>query len=356
MALTPRERVRRTLGLKEPDRVPKWMEFTPFVLDEFKKRTGKDDPIDYFKMDFREVRPNPTKKETDFNRYFDFIPKNFTIDEWGVGYVKGSLYHFRRRIHPMKNFTRVEEIENYPFPDIDAPYRYEGLKEKVKHIQEKGLAVIGWAVPHIFEQSWYLRGMERLLSDFTENPSMAEALLDRITCIVAESNARLSQAGVDVIILGDDVGMQNKMLMSPSMWRKWLKPRLSRVIQRIKQTNPSTYVFYHSDGFIEPIIPELIEIGVEVLNPIQPECMNPYRLKEKYGKKLALWGCVGIQTTLPFGTPGEVKSTIRKLIQKVGKGGGLVVSPTHVIEPDVPWENILAFFEAVEEYGEYPVS
>lgn len=352
MSLTPRERALRALSLKKPDRVPKWMSFTPPMLDRFKEKTGAEDPPSYFEMEFREAAPDSTKKETDFRKYFASYPKNLDIDEWGVGYVKGSLYHFKKRVPPMEKFTKTEEVEDYPFPDLDAPYRYERLKEKVRRIHGKGLAVIGWGSPSIFEQSWYLRGMDKLFFDFIENPSLAEALLDRITHIVTESNVHLAQAEVDVIVLGDDIGAQNQMLMSPDMWRRWLKPRLSKVIHRVKQARPSTYIYYHSDGVIDPIIPDLIEVGVQILNPIQPECMSPYQLKKKYGKSLAFWGCVGTQTTFPFGTPEEVKSTVREIIHKVGTGGGLVIAPTHVVEPDVPWENILAFFEGVEEYGE----
>ena len=109
----------------------------------------------------------------------------------------------------------------------------------------------------------------------------------------------------------------------------------------------------HSDGVIDPIIPELIEIGVDILNPVQPECMDPVQLKREYGNELAFWGTIGTQTTMPFGTPEEVKAVVKERIETVGQGGGLLLAPTHVIEPDVPWENVVAFFEAVEEYGRY---
>jgi uroporphyrinogen decarboxylase len=125
---------------------------------------------------------------------------------------------------------------------------------------------------------------------------------------------------------------------------------LASVIEAAKEANPEVLIFYHSCGYIEPIIPDLIEIGVDILNPVQPESMDPERIKKLYGNELAFWGTIGTQTTLPFGTPDEVRQEVKRMIETVGDGGGLLISPTHVIEPDVPWENIMAFVDAVKEY------
>jgi uroporphyrinogen decarboxylase len=191
--------------------------------------------------------------------------------------------------------------------------------------------------------------LENLLVDFLVNPELAAALLDQLTATGVASATRLAQAGIDVLTTGDDVGMQKGMMMSPETWRKWLKPRLAEIIAAAKKVKPDLLVFYHSDGKIESIIPELIEIGIDILNPVQPECMDPAQLKREYGNDLSFWGTIGTQTTMPFGTPEEVKATIKERIKTVGQGGGLLLAPTHVIEPDVPWENVLAFFEAIEE-------
>lgn len=141
--------------------------------------------------------------------------------------------------------------------------------------------------------------------------------------------------------------------IKPKTWRKWLKPRFERIITRARKINPRVFVWYHSDGFIEPIIPDLIEIGVDVLNPVQPESMDPVKLKKEFGDNLAFWGTIGIQTNLPFGTPEEVRKVVKERIETVGKGGGLVIGPAHAIEPEVPLENIAAFVEAAKEYGKY---
>jgi uroporphyrinogen decarboxylase len=164
---------------------------------------------------------------------------------------------------------------------------------------------------------------------------------------------RYAEAGVDIIQFGDDIGSQGAMMISPNTWRKFLKPRMAGIIADVKAANPQVLVFYHSDGRFEPVIPDLIEIGVDILNPVQPESMDIAELKRLYGDRLSFWGGVGVQTTLPFGTSDDVRCVVKRLIQEAGPGGGLVVSPAHVIEPDVPWENVETFVEAVRRYGSY---
>jgi uroporphyrinogen decarboxylase len=147
------------------------------------------------------------------------------------------------------------------------------------------------------------------------------------------------------------VGTQRGMLMSAPLWRAWLKPRLARTIAAARDVKPDVLVFYHSDGDVSAIIPDLIEIGVDILNPVQPECMDPAALKRAYGQQLSFWGTIGTQSTLPFGSPDDVRREVRLRIETVGAGGGLFLAPTHVIEPEVPFENIVAFVDAVKNEG-----
>jgi uroporphyrinogen decarboxylase len=237
-----------------------------------------------------------------------------------------------------------------------ADYRYEGLAGRVADWHRRGYAVAG-GIPHysgtLFECAWILRGMENLLADFLLNPAFATALLDRLTESAIYAARRMAFADVDVLTTGDDVGTQRGMMMSLPTWRTWLKPRLAAVIAAAKEVKPDLLVSYHSDGNVEPVIPELIEIGVDILNPVQPECMDPVKLKREYGDRLAFSGTIGTQTTMPFGTPAEVKAVVKERIETVGRGGGLLLAPTHVLEPEVPWENVIAFMEAVDEYGRY---
>jgi uroporphyrinogen decarboxylase len=238
-------------------------------------------------------------------------------------------------------------------PDVEAEYRFADLGPQIARFHTQGLAVIGFLEMTIFEVAWYMRSMELLLVDFADNPQFAETLLDRITAKREVQAARYAELGVDLICLGDDVGTQQGMLMSPPMWRRWLKPRLARVIAAAKRVRPDVLINYHSDGNMEAVIPELIEIGVDILNPVQPECLDPAKLKRRYGDRLAFWGTIGIQHTLPFGTAEEVREEVRTRIETVAGGGGLLIGPTHIVEPEVPLENIVAMVEAVKEYGVY---
>jgi len=332
------------------------MGFTPPMMDEFRRRTGAADPAEYFDFEVRTVALAPSDQQVDFSSYLGDLPPGAWVNEWGIGHVPGSLYHFHDYVHPLRKISTVEELQAYPFPDVTAEDRYSHMADEVAAWHRRGYAVQA-EIPHpsgtLFECAWLLRGLENLLIDFTVNPDLAAALLDHLTASGVGSAVRLAQSGIDILLTGDDVGTQRGMMMSPSLWRRWLKPRLADIIAAAREIKPDLLVFYHSDGNIEPIIPELIEIGVDILNPVQPECMDPARLKREYGSDLAFWGTIGTQTTMPFGTPEEVRATVRERIETVGRGGGLLLAPTHVIEPDVPWENVVAFFEAVEEYGRY---
>jgi uroporphyrinogen decarboxylase len=204
----------------------------------------------------------------------------------------------------------------------------------------------------IFETAQRLRGYYNLLLDFSLNKEFAHYLLDQITAMCAHNCALLARAGADIIVLGDDVGEPTKMLISPQMWREFLKPRLARIIAAIREEKTETIIMYHSDGYIEPIIPELIEIGVDVLEPVQPDFMDPAKLKATYGDRLAFWGTVGVQTTWSATMATEaIRQEVRQRIATVGQGGGLLIAPAYDVEPDVPWQNIQAFLQAVEEFG-----
>jgi len=350
--MIPRERILTALKRKTPDKCPKHVYFTPSTLKLFKEKTGKDSPEDYFDMETRLIGFEETKKKQDFSKYLPEVPAEF-IDEWGVGHIPGSMPIYSKSAHPMGSFKTIDEINSYPFPDIMASYRHANLEEKVNSLKNKGLAVAGTVTPQggaFFECAWELRGLDKLLMDFMLNPEFAETLLDRITAISITMAERYAQAGVDIILTGDDVGSQKGMLMNPETWRRFLKTRLSKIIRAATRVNRKIHIFFHSDGKIDPIIPDLIDIGVTILNPVQPECMDSVELKRKYGKYLSFWGTIGTQSTMPFGSPEEVKRMVRERIETVGKGGGLVIAPSQMLEPDVPWENITAFFEAVEEY------
>lgn len=349
-SMSPRERVLAAMRRRRPDRIPKTLSFTPALEEEFRQRTGSESPSDYFRLEPRHVGIAATRNRRDFSKYLSDVPDLESHDEWGIGYISAGFYHFWRMVHPLRNAKTPREIAAYPWPDVLAPYRWQHLPEAVRTWQSRGYPVCGGPPCQLFETSWYLRGQEQLLIDFYDNQDVATAILDTINTVMVEAAERLCRMGIDLLMLGDDVGSQRAMIMSPATWRKWIKPRVAAQIRTAKRIKPEVLVYYHTDGNVEPIIPDLIEVGLDILNPVQPECMDPTEIKRKYGDRLAFWGTIGTQTTMPFGTQDEVRRVVKERIETVGPEG-LLLAPTHVLEPEVPWENIVAFVEAVEEYG-----
>jgi uroporphyrinogen decarboxylase len=353
--MTSRERVLTALRRQVPDRVPKNFGWTEPVLALIRSKIGAGDPYEFFRHDTRHVVPRPSAHPGDFAPYFAGLnlPPDTRIDEWGMAEIPDPGVHYTTYVHPMARLTSADEIETYPWPDSTAAYRWAHVAGEVKDWHVRGMAIEAWLECTIFERAWYMRSMDALLTDFAENPEFANALLDRITEESCGRAALFARADVDVLALGDDVAMQTGMMLGPATWRRWLKPRLARVIAAAKTIKPDVLIRYHSDGDCRAIIPELIEIGVDVLNPVQPVCMDPAEVKREYGDRLAFWGTMGTQTTMPFGTPADVAAVVRERVATVGAGGGLFLAPTHVLQPDVPWENIVAFVDAVEKYGVY---
>lgn len=351
--MTKRERVWTAMNRQKPDRVPKAASFTPAVQKMFEEQTGQTDAGTYFDYDVAGVGfGGPTEPEDWSEWYEGGHPEGTGYSEYGTANIPGSFYHFCRYDFPMRHVDSVRRMEEFPWPDYTPQHRHEHLEGNVRSLQEAGWYVQG-GVGHIWENAWQVTSMEKLMMDFVMNPDQAAYVLDRITEDRLFMAKRFAEAGVDCLLCGDDVAMQHKLMMSPQMWREWLKPRWGRVWAAAREIKPDIQIWYHSDGNVSAIIPDLIEIGMTILNPVQPECMDPAQLKAQYGDQIAFWGCVGTQTVFPFGTPQEMKQTVKWLIETVGNNGGLFLAPTHVLEPDVPWDNIVAFFEAVEEFGRY---
>jgi len=349
-----RDNLLAALKRQNPEHVPFAFSLCPALVETFIKETGcvGGDYMDYYDMPFRYVAILPSEHPANYAKYYVDLPSGAVIDEWGVAEVPGGAYsHFSKMLHPMERFTEVRQIEEFPLPDVLADYRWAGFADAVRKVKEKGLAAVFSAI-QIFEPAWYLRGMDNLLVDMMTDEDMAQACFDRLVRVKVEMCRRIAAAGVDIMIYGDDVGTQKAMMMNPALWRKWIKPVTQAVIQAAKDVNPDVLCYYHSDGVINDIIPDLIEIGVDILNPVQPECMDPAEVKMRYGDKLSFWGTIGTQTTMPFGSPRDVERTVAERIETVGRGGGLVIAPTHLLEPEVPWENIMALIHAVKKYGE----
>ena len=350
--MTNRENLIRALRRDHPERVPYIFTLCPALLDQFRARTGRTDYDAYYDFPVRFVELPPTRLKRDFTGYFRTFPANAWCDEWGVGYRPGSVAHFTEFLHPMADFDDPQQVWDFPQPDVLADYRWEALEKQVSALHRRGYPAVFFCVM-VFEPSWYLRGLDHLLADMLTDEEMADACLER-TCRlqekVAENAARI---GCDAIMCGDDVGTQRGMMMSPALWRRWLKPLDARVFSAAKRANPDVLIVYHSDGIVYDVIDDLIEVGMDVLNPVQPECVDPVRLKAQYGDRLSFWGTIGTQTTMPFGTADDVRACVRSMCETVGRDGGLVLAPTHLLEPEVPFENIEAFVAAAREFGRY---
>jgi len=274
------------------------------------------------------------------------------MDEWGVGWKQceyttrfGKGSYTEMCIHPL---AEAKALETYRPPDPDRAELYEDAARTIRDFKGE-YWIVGVTVTTIFETAWALRGLEQMLMDFALNPELAERILEIPYQYHLAAAKRLVQMGVDMIWTGDDVGGQKAMIISPACWRRFLKPRMANFIAELKAINPQVKVAYHSDGMIAPIIPELIEIGVDVLNPIQPASMDPAEIKREFGDKLCFWGAIDEQYTLPFGTPDEIRREVKERLKTIGKNGGLILAPTHHVQLDTPMENFLAVQRTITE-------
>ncbi|WP_394924053.1 uroporphyrinogen decarboxylase family protein [uncultured Robinsoniella sp.] len=350
--MQPRERVLMAMRREGiPDRMPfeiSWGAFTPAIMEKYHNITGAAlPPEEYFDFDVRTVGVAPSIKHRNISIYFDeALPEDAVFDEFGAGGVRGSQDHFLEfRYHPLAKARTVEDIRAYQWPDLDADYRYEGLKEQVKVYHDRGYAVTGDMYSTIFETAWMLRGLEQLLIDFYEEPELIHELCEQITSLRITQAQKYAQTGVDIIRLGDDVATQLAPMISPCLYREFFQSRMKRIVDAGKNINPTVLYFLHSCGKVESMIPYFLEEGIDILNPVQPECNDLEKIARLYGDKISFWGGIGTQTTMPFGTPDDVGEKVRHVQRILGKNGGLLIAPSHILEPEVPWENITAFIE-----------
>jgi uroporphyrinogen decarboxylase len=349
--MTCRERFLCAARRGIPDRVARDIWLEAGVSDMLREHFGMPDLVYALRQDVVGLGPDPTVLETDFSSYF--TRPGVTWDEWGRGRIWDSQIHYAEYLYPLERADTLVEIIEFPWPDLHAPYRFSWVEERVEELHARGLAVRAELAETIFEIAWQVRSMERLFDDMAHSEEMAAAVLDAITDRrVAEARA-FAHAGVDAIFIGDDVAMQTGLMLSRKMWRKWFRPRLARVIAAAREIKPDMPVQYHSDGKIDDLIPDLIDLGVTILNPVQPECVDHAWVKAAYGDKLAFCGGLGVQSVLPFGTPEEVRQHTHLVIERLGTNGGLIIGPSHVIERDTPLENILAMLAAIDEFGTY---
>lgn len=363
--MSPRERFLTTLNHKEPDRVPTFANLTPQIAEKLGKKMNLPwEPEDSWlstrishteillELGNDAVGVGPGRAEYASTRWKD----GNLIDEFGFVYKRVGLYDEIIK-RPLAEVETVKEIDRFKMPDPLAPGRWDLAEKRIKRYK-KDFAIIGDLETTIFELSWNLVGMEKFLRDLVMEKPYVFALMDKVLEYHLACGKKMVELGVDMIWTGDDFGTQKGMMISPRLWRKVFKPRMEYIFKELKKINPKVKIAYHSCGSILPIIPDLIEIGLDVLNPVQPQAkgMDLGRLKQEFGDKLVFFGGVDEQRVLPFGNTQEIEEEVKLRIAQAGKGGGFIIAPAHNIQPDTPLQNIYAYFEAIKKYGTYPLT
>lgn len=294
-----RERILVALEGKMPDRVPCALNFYRVDLSGMAPAGYDWEAL----IDVQFVRFPPSPEEEALRQAAYRFPHDTRLGtfEQVATYARWSYRpNVPDRRNPLALAESLEDLQAFPFPDVSAPYHVAGLRDQVAELHGRGLAA-GGNLPHLggelFEAAWRLRGLENFLLDLVERPDWANYLLDRLTELARRNAASLASAGVDLLSLDDDVGAPVTMMISPEMWRRFFKPRMAQIIGAAREITPDIPVVFHSDGNYAPIISDLIDIGVNAINPLQPDHMDAATIRQQFGPRLALWGTVGTQTT-----------------------------------------------------------
>jgi uroporphyrinogen decarboxylase len=382
--MTPRERVLAALDHRQPDRVPidlggnqtgihkvayrKLIEHLgleeEIVIMDLVQQLAKPSEavLERLHVDTRYVAAGGAKRfkggvvrrERGGRTWHDFT------DEFGVTWSMPDdhPYYFDISHSPLAGLS-VEEIRRYPFPKGDDPTRFEGLRERALRLRrETPYAVVSGISGVVYEICWYMRGLENLFIDMVAQPEVLEAIIDRTLAFWLDwFRLFLDEAGdvVDVIMIGDDLAGQNGPLFMPATYRGIVKPRQKRLVQYIRSRTRAK-IWYHCCGSVLEYLPDLVDNGIDILNPVQVSArgMDPARLKAEWGDRLSFWGgAIDAQHILPHASPGEVREHVRRNLAAFKPGGGYVFNNVHNIQADVPPENVLAMYDAAWEFGAY---
>ncbi|MDP6118111.1 MAG: uroporphyrinogen decarboxylase family protein [Planctomycetota bacterium] len=382
--MTSRERVLKALRHEEPDRVPYDLSSTPVTgihrvaYTRLRSALGlperepviwhtmqqlawvDDDVHEAMRTDATGLRPlapsSWVMEQTEDEDYYYFT------DEWGMTRrrQRPDGYYFDLCSSPLADATGPKDVESFSWPDSVDDGRFVGIRERAEQAQAGNrVFILGGICAGMLEMGLWLRGFENFFCDLAGNRALAEAICDKIIELKMQYWEKvLPLVGdlVDIIQEGDDYGGQNGLLVSPKVWREIFRPRLATLLSHIKKLKPDASIFFHSCGSVREIIPDLIELGVDILNPVQVAAadMDSRQLKKDFGDDLTFWGGgADTQGVLPEGTPQEVREEVRRRLDDLAPGGGFVFNTVHNIQADVSPENILAMREALEEFGGY---
>ncbi len=389
-AFTPRQRVQFALNHQEPDRTPVDFLATPEVwaklISHFHPKLGQVDSGGFFsseqeavlrhlEVDCRIISydmfcapPEGVLKAGASIDWWSSLSRSTPNRMWRQILSDGSTYdiwghHTRTQANPTGNYeefiswplktaSSVDELKSFLWPTPDW-WDFSCLPDAIRKIDPDGVHSLRFRTGTVFECAWQLRGMEQFLTDMALSPEIPLYILDRITDVLVENTRQalmLANNEIDTVYFYDDVGAQNGLLISKNMWRRFIKPFHQRIIEVAHEAGKK--VMYHTDGAILSLIPELIDMGVDILDPIQPTAkdMMPDRLKTEFGDRLSFHGGVDIVGTLPLGTPEDVRNEVIQRVQVLGAGGGYILSSSHHIQSDTPLENVLAMYESQLRY------
>jgi uroporphyrinogen decarboxylase len=386
MPMTPRERVLTAINHEQPDRIPLVIGVNNATGIKMKPYQGIKDiagiqaPGNYI-YNWPELGTADIDEETmlrlhsDVRGVLDLEPEKVLmrnheraahsncIDSWGSGQMEIKPGDWFPGIHPLANARTVEDLDRYQgWPDMSDPSRVAHVRDTARQLaRENEYAIL--ATPWLlfpFERAHAMQGMETFLLNMAMDPDFAHALLERITGYCKQLMGHfLDELGdnVDIIKIGDDLGIQKGLMISPKMYRDILKPFHADFIDFIR-SRTSAKILFHSCGDVVPLIGDFIEIGVDILNPIQTSTgsiADLPSLKKNFGKNIVFCGGIDTHRILPFGSVEDVRAEVRRVIQILGPGGGCMIGAVHTVMNDVPPENVLAMVDAVEEFGHYPV-
>jgi len=359
--MNSKERVLTVLDHKPADRVPVTNRYTPEIAAELARIVGVDTQ-DKFDLEVALGHDMLCTKEMGIVNAYDItfgekVGDNEYVDDFGMvtkvtPYEGGSYAEIVKR--PLAD---LDAWSSYQFPDPDQqPTIQKQFADYEKSIAKYGdtHAIVGGVTCTVFEGAQMLRGITRLMMDLYDNEDFVNELMDKLVQYHFKVGKKLIELGVDILYIGDDVGSQHNMLISPQLFRKYLKPRYDYLFREWRKVRSDIIFAFHTDGHVEPIIPDLIDVGLDILNPIQPETMDDRRLKREFGNKLSFWGGINVQKTIPFGTPADVVAEVREKLDVYGRDGGFIISSSHNVQPNPrSVDNTMIFYWACRRYGEY---
>ena len=378
--MTSRERVMAALRHEEPDRVPLDIgggtstTLLEETYDSLKKYMGISAPTRIWNKAFRLAvldEEAMVRLGSDLRSVSLRPPKNWSpppsepgtfVDVWNIKRRRADYpggYYWELLEHPLAHAT-ISDLGSYAWPDPEDPGWFAGLSEDVKNLYENTqYALMGdFLFKGFWEIGYFIRGLEQSLFDILKNKNFWHAFMTRmleLNIAFAEKFLKIAGPYIAVIRTSDDLATQSGPMMSPKSYREMIMPYQKRLNEVIKKYTDAT-IFFHCCGDVTALVPDLIEAGVEALNPFQVGAIpDPAGIKAKYGDKMSFWGGIDTQHVLPHGTPEDVKEEVRLRIRQLGHGGGYVAAAVHNIQPDVQPENIVAMAQAVREFGKYPL-